>query len=178
MNLHERVLSVLACKYVSEVVIGAPYAVTADLMDHFKVDVVVHGSTVVKPDEDGSDPFKLPKERGKFVVVDSGNDMTTEKIVERIIRNRLEFEARNIKKEKKEMEILELFSKGQKGNFICGDVEKINGDLKESSVKGNLVNGDLKEILMNGEKRENLQNGESLMNGNQKESLISEQKAV
>lgn len=27
MNLHERVLSVLACKYVSEVVIGAPYKV-------------------------------------------------------------------------------------------------------------------------------------------------------
>lgn len=70
MNLHERTLSVLACRvsgsrgpgqpptaatptptpqpgprsqlcpspqYVSEVVIGAPYAVTAELLDHFKV---------------------------------------------------------------------------------------------------------------------------------------------
>lgn len=37
MNLHERVLSVLACKYVSEVVIGAPYTVTRNLMEHFKV---------------------------------------------------------------------------------------------------------------------------------------------
>lgn len=32
MNLHERVLSVLACKYVNEVVIGAPYDVTKELI--------------------------------------------------------------------------------------------------------------------------------------------------
>uniref|UniRef100_A0A4W5PGX7 ethanolamine-phosphate cytidylyltransferase n=1 Tax=Hucho hucho TaxID=62062 RepID=A0A4W5PGX7_9TELE len=37
MNVHERTLSVLACRYVSEVVIGAPYAVTRELLDHFKV---------------------------------------------------------------------------------------------------------------------------------------------
>ncbi|XP_018325292.1 ethanolamine-phosphate cytidylyltransferase [Agrilus planipennis] len=106
MNLHERVLSVLACKYVSEVVIGAPYTVTKDLMDHFKVDVVVHGKTFVMPDVSNEDPYRVPKALGKFITVDSENDMTTEKIVERIIRNRLEFEARNISKEKKEMELL------------------------------------------------------------------------
>ncbi|CAH0547414.1 unnamed protein product [Brassicogethes aeneus] len=106
MNLHERVLSVLACKYVSEVVIGAPYKVTKDLMEHFKVAIVVHGQTKVMEDEDGEDPFKYPKEIEKFATLDSGNTMTTEKIVERIIRNRLEFEERNSKKEKKELEIL------------------------------------------------------------------------
>ncbi|RXM92584.1 Ethanolamine-phosphate cytidylyltransferase [Acipenser ruthenus] len=37
MNVHERTLSVLACRYVSEVVIGAPCAATTDLLDHFKV---------------------------------------------------------------------------------------------------------------------------------------------
>lgn len=108
MNLHERVLSVLACKYVSEVVIGAPYVVTKELMEHFKVDVVVHGKTPVMAGENGEDPFEVPKEMGKFVTVDSGNDMTTEKIVERIIRNRLEYEARNLKKERKELEVLKL----------------------------------------------------------------------
>ncbi|KAI4471333.1 ethanolamine-phosphate cytidylyltransferase [Holotrichia oblita] len=108
MNLHERVLSVLACKYVSEVVIGAPYIVTQDLMDHFKVDIVIHGRTPVMNDENGEDPFSLPKKLSKFLVVDSKNDMTTEKIVERIIRNRLEYEARNKRKEIKEMELLKL----------------------------------------------------------------------
>ena len=47
------------CQYVSEVVIGAPYSVTPELMDHFKVDLVVHGYTPVMPDEDGSDPYDV-----------------------------------------------------------------------------------------------------------------------
>ncbi|KAF7272411.1 hypothetical protein GWI33_014798 [Rhynchophorus ferrugineus] len=106
MNLHERVLSVLACKYVSEVVIGAPYKVTLDLMNHFKVDLVIHGQTPVMNDEDGTDPYEVPKALGKFINIDSGNDMTTDKIVDRIIRNRQEFQERNQKKEKKELELL------------------------------------------------------------------------
>ena len=59
MNLHERVLSVLACKFVNEVVIGAPLSVTADLLDHFKVDLVCHGSTDVILNPDGSDPYAV-----------------------------------------------------------------------------------------------------------------------
>ncbi|KAJ2943729.1 hypothetical protein O0L34_g16843 [Tuta absoluta] len=102
MNLHERVLSVLACKYVHEVVIGAPYAVTADLMDHFKVEVVCHGATPIARDADASDPYAVPKQRGCFKVLNSGNTMTTEDIVQRIIRHRLEFEDRNSRKEAKE----------------------------------------------------------------------------
>lgn len=59
MNVHERTLSVLACKYVDEVVIGAPYSVTKELMDHFKVDIVVHGKSDVSLDVDGSDPYAV-----------------------------------------------------------------------------------------------------------------------
>lgn len=59
MNLHERTLSVLACRYVDEVVIGAPYKVTKELLEHFKVDLVVHGSTHVAPDLDGTDPYEV-----------------------------------------------------------------------------------------------------------------------
>ncbi|KAL3285288.1 hypothetical protein HHI36_019398 [Cryptolaemus montrouzieri] len=125
MNLHERVLSVLACRYVSEVVIGAPYSVTKDLMEHFGVHAVAHGSTPVAPDEDGRDPFLYPKAIGKFISVESGNDMTTEKIVERIIRNRLEFEARNLKKEKKEMDLIRAIE-AQKSGSCKGDVLKMS----------------------------------------------------
>ncbi|XP_019796264.3 ethanolamine-phosphate cytidylyltransferase isoform X5 [Tursiops truncatus] len=107
MNLHERTLSVLACRYVSEVVIGAPYSVTAELLDHFKVDLVCHGKTEIMPDKDGSDPYEEPKRRGIFCQIDSGNDLTTDLIVQRIIKNRLEYEARNQKKEAKELAFLE-----------------------------------------------------------------------
>lgn len=54
-----QVLSVLACKYVSEVVIGAPYSVTEDLIDQLKVDLVCHGTTEISPDEDGTDPYHV-----------------------------------------------------------------------------------------------------------------------
>lgn len=107
MNLHERVLSVLACKYVNEVVIGAPYCVTKDLMEHFKIDVVCHGQTQIVFENDQNDPYSYPKQIGKFVLVDSGNSMTTEKIVERIISHRIEYERRNLTKEKKEKDLIE-----------------------------------------------------------------------
>ncbi|XP_048653146.1 uncharacterized protein LOC107157688 isoform X2 [Marmota marmota marmota] len=107
MNLHERTLSVLACRYVSEVVIGAPYVVTAELLGHFKVDLVCHGKTEIVPDRDGSDPYQEPKRRGIFYQIDSGSDLTTDLIVQRIIKNRLEYEARNQKKEAKELAFLE-----------------------------------------------------------------------
>ncbi|XP_069785774.1 ethanolamine-phosphate cytidylyltransferase isoform X2 [Narcine bancroftii] len=88
MNVHERTLSVLACRYVSEVVIGAPYSVTADLLDHFKVDLVCHGKTEVMADKDYSDPYAEPKQRNIFKTIRSGNDLTTDDIVQRIIKNR------------------------------------------------------------------------------------------
>lgn len=111
MNVHERTLSVLACRYVSEVVIGAPYSVTANLLDHFKVTLVCHGKTEVIPDKDGSDPYQEPKRRGIFQTVDSSNSLTTDDIVQRIIKNRLQFEARNQKKEAKELAVLEAMQK-------------------------------------------------------------------
>lgn len=75
-------------QYVNEVVIGAPYEVTRDLMEHFNVSVVCHGQTPIMRCEDGSDPYAEPKRQNKFKLLNSGNDMTTEKIVERIILHR------------------------------------------------------------------------------------------
>jgi len=114
MNLHERVLSVLAYKYVDEVVIGAPYEVTKSLMDHFKVDVVCHGETKIC-DLDDNDPYDEPKRQGKFKLIDSENSLTTEMLVQRILKRRLEYEERNKKKEKKEKAAFEALMKIKNG---------------------------------------------------------------
>lgn len=114
MNLHERILSVLACKYVNEVVIGAPYSVSEEQMEHFGISLVCHGKTPIMADVNGSDPYAVPKSQGKFKSIDSGNLMTTQHIVERIIKHRLEYENRNIAKEKKEIAVYEALMK-QKG---------------------------------------------------------------
>lgn len=113
MNLHERVLSVLAYRCVDEVVIGAPYKVTKELMQHFKVDMVCHGTANVANDEDGTDPYEEPKKQGKFEVVPSGNDLTTEGLVQRIVAKRLQYEVRNEKKEKKEMAAYKAWEKSK-----------------------------------------------------------------
>lgn len=57
---------------------------------------------------------------GLFKIVDSGNDMTTEKIVQRIIINRLAFEKRNTKKEEKELAIYEEMQRTTKVAEKCG----------------------------------------------------------
>ena len=94
---------------LDEVVIGAPYVVDDALLKHFKVSVVAHGSTFY-PEEKGKDPYALPKKLGMFKAVSSGSNVTTSVIVERIIKNRLQYEARNKKKEAKEMKIVENIS--------------------------------------------------------------------
>ncbi|XP_017298277.1 ethanolamine-phosphate cytidylyltransferase [Diaphorina citri] len=115
MNLHERVLSVLACKYVDEVVIGAPYTITADMLSQLRVDIVCRGLAAVLPDETGRDPYSEAKKLGKFKLIDSGNTTTTEKIVDRIVFHRLEFERRNFEKENKEMKLIELIESSKTG---------------------------------------------------------------
>lgn len=69
-------------------VIGAPYSVTMDLINHFKVSLVIHGQTPYEPDADGSDPYEVPKTLGIFQQIDSGNPMSTQAIITRIIDNR------------------------------------------------------------------------------------------
>jgi len=116
MNMQERVLSVLACKYVSEVVIDAPYTITEELIDHFKIDIVCHGKTPVELDENGSDPYEFAKKLGKYVEVDSGNKLTTQIVVERIVNRKNDFIQRNNDKEAKELKVARLLSeKRRKG---------------------------------------------------------------
>ncbi|KAG0256782.1 Ethanolamine-phosphate cytidylyltransferase [Actinomortierella ambigua] len=103
MNLHERVLSVLACRYVDEVVIGAPYSVTDQVLEKvYKVDLVVHGNTPSLKDLNGEDPYKLPKERGIYIEIENPqNSVTTESIIDRIIAHRKVYEDRQRRKEQK-----------------------------------------------------------------------------
>jgi ethanolamine-phosphate cytidylyltransferase len=107
MNLQERVLSVLACKYVHEVVIGAPYSITEELLDHFNVDLVCHGKTSIEPDEDGLDPYLVAKAVGKYLEVDSDNNLTTQMVVERILSRKEDFIKRNNDKLEKESKVLD-----------------------------------------------------------------------
>ncbi|KAJ1989637.1 choline phosphate cytidylyltransferase [Dimargaris cristalligena] len=100
MNLHERVLSVLQCRYVDEVIIGAPYSVTKDVLEKvYQVDIVAHGVKDSPPDVDGRDPYELPKELGIYHEINhAANDTTTTTIITRIITQRQTYEDRQARK--------------------------------------------------------------------------------
>ncbi|KAJ3077451.1 Ethanolamine-phosphate cytidylyltransferase [Quaeritorhiza haematococci] len=103
MNLHERVLSVLACRWVDEVIIGAPYSVNKEVLEKvYQVSIVVHGSTEVDPDLDGSDPYQLPKRLGIYKEIESPKaSLSTQTILDRIFEHRKLYEARNKRKAEK-----------------------------------------------------------------------------
>ena len=56
-------------KYVDEVIIGAPYSVTEDVLSKvYKVDIVAHGNTSTLPDLDGKDPYEVRFVENKVMV--------------------------------------------------------------------------------------------------------------
>lgn len=70
LNQQERVLSVLACRYTSDVVIDPPWYLTREMIAALRISVVAHG-TAHDHNEDESDPYHVPKQMGIFVSLPS-----------------------------------------------------------------------------------------------------------
>ncbi|KAL9426882.1 hypothetical protein AB3S75_033630 [Citrus x aurantiifolia] len=117
MHLHERSLSVLACRYVDEVIIGAPWEVTKDMITTFNISLVVHG-TVSETNTaltGQSDPYEVAKSMGIFQLLESPKSITTTSVAQRIIANHEAYMKRNAKKAVSEKKYYE-----QK-MFVSGD---------------------------------------------------------
>lgn len=98
MNLQERILSLLACRYVDEVVMEVPYKLTTEFLEHFNISTVFHGKTTVNKDENGQDPHLEVKKLGIYVEIETKDKLTTEAIVKRISERRKEYIKRNVSK--------------------------------------------------------------------------------
>ncbi|OVA17150.1 Cytidyltransferase-like domain [Macleaya cordata] len=100
MNLHERSLSVLACRYVDEVIIGAPWEVSKDMITTFNISLVVHGTIAENKDiEKGKcNPYAVPMSMGIYQLLESPLDITTSTIIKRIVSNHEAYQIRNEKK--------------------------------------------------------------------------------
>ncbi|GAV56947.1 CTP_transf_2 domain-containing protein [Cephalotus follicularis] len=104
MHLHERSLSVLACRYVDEVIIGAPWEITADMITTFNISLVVHG-TVAESNPllvGKNDQYAVPKSMGIFRMLESPKSITTTSVAQRIIANHEAYMKRNAKKAESE----------------------------------------------------------------------------
>ncbi|KAJ6742421.1 hypothetical protein OIU85_016494 [Salix viminalis] len=113
MNLHERSLSVLACQYVDEVIIGAPWEISKDMKFSDCSIIILDASRLRKVllscswesvaenddfQEERDNPYAVPISMGIFKVLDSPLDITTTTIIRRIVSNHEAYQKRNQKK--------------------------------------------------------------------------------
>jgi len=128
MNMQERALSVIGCKFVDDVLIDAPYDISATMIASLKITAVVRGSIQpqgerqdpideeFKSAHNGSadsvprfypyqrDPYKVPRERGMLHVVPSVSGLTAADIVERIHAQHERYKSKFAKKKAAEDE--------------------------------------------------------------------------
>ena len=68
--MQERLLMLLSCKYVDDVVIEAPYIITKDLLTSLNISKVVNVKTKddkVLPEHEQIDPYAVCKEMGMYI---------------------------------------------------------------------------------------------------------------
>lgn len=96
LNLHERVLSVLGCGFVDDVLIDAPYTVTQDMIASLNISEVVHGTVYddIGSNRNDDSRYKEAKDAGLLAVLQSPCDFRLENIVHRIQDNQEAFQAR------------------------------------------------------------------------------------
>lgn len=104
LTLQERVLNVLAMRYVDDVIIGAPYTITKELIEQINPTYVVEGSTPSRLN--GEDAFRVPKELGIFRQIESDYpELTAKDVIHRVLKNYQMYADRNKKKEQSSTEV-------------------------------------------------------------------------
>lgn len=130
MNMQERALSVIGCKFVDDVLIDAPFDITATMLASLKITAVVRGSVQTdaerpdplpasalaavpatsSPPENSPpirfkrDPYAVPREKGILHVVPSVSGLSAAEIVDRIQQQRERYETKFAKKKAAEEE--------------------------------------------------------------------------
>lgn len=109
LNLQERVLNVLSLKFVDDVIIGAPWKITENMIKNFSISLVVEGSLgksmhnttgklyinieyinniLIILEYLKDDPYEIPKKLGIYQTISSEIPMTMNEIIQRILNNR------------------------------------------------------------------------------------------
>ena len=117
MNLHERVLSVLGCRFVDDVLIDAPYEISPEMVSSLNITEVVHGT---RSDDIGTsrnnegERYRYPKSAGILSIMESPSDFNLGHIVQRISINQETFQAKFDRKMQAEQD----FYNGKYGRAI------------------------------------------------------------
>ena len=107
MNLHERVLSVLGCRYVDDVLIDAPYEITSEMISSLNIAEVVRArrdkqnGTIDDADEAR---YRIARAAGILKVIHVESTFRIGNVIQRIQRNQEAFQAKFVRKMKAEHE--------------------------------------------------------------------------
>mmetsp|Transcript_12087 Transcript_12087/g.22403 ORF Transcript_12087/g.22403 Transcript_12087/m.22403 type:complete len:512 (+) Transcript_12087:188-1723(+) len=106
MNLNERLLSVLGCRYVNDVLIDAPWHITREMIASLGITYVCCGSVSDHDYEIGStaENYTVPREMNILKPIESHSKLTVQEIVDRILNNETTFQKKVNKKMKAEGE--------------------------------------------------------------------------
>lgn len=107
MNLHERVLNVCSCKWVDDVVIGAPRIIDEDMIKTLNIKVIAQGTHTSSKHSENIERVDIQRiidnKLANFAEVESDwPSLTTAEIAKRIGENRMRFIQRNAKRGKME----------------------------------------------------------------------------
>lgn len=106
-TVHERTLALLSCRHVNDVLLGAPWKITQDMITSMNISVVCHGSNDFW-DASGvdhgnfGDPFEVPRKLNMLVQRESGCNVTVHLLAHRIWQHAEAFAIRQQKKESEE----------------------------------------------------------------------------
>lgn len=84
MNEQDRYKAAAACKWVDEVVEGAPFVTSLEVLRKYNVDYCVHGDDIIT-DADGNDCYAEVKKAGMFRTVPRTHGVSTTDLVGRML---------------------------------------------------------------------------------------------
>lgn len=97
MNLHERVLSVLGCRYTDDVLIDAPYEITNEMISSLNISEVVRRRRKIQDERNNQaeeNRFRYAKAAGILKTVDVASHFQIGNVIQRIQRNQETFQAK------------------------------------------------------------------------------------
>ena len=85
MNLQERVLNVLSCKYVDDCLIGAPWKITKQVLKSLNISYVVMTPNT-KFAENEFNRYDIPKQLGIYKEINTDSNYTTNDLINNIVK--------------------------------------------------------------------------------------------
>jgi ethanolamine-phosphate cytidylyltransferase len=102
MNAEERLLAILACRHVDDVLVNAPWTLTNEFVAAHSIDIICYGMTGDVGLKQQEDPYAAIRGRGLLRQVDSGLDLSVEVILNRLGPAREELQQRYLRKSEAE----------------------------------------------------------------------------